>query len=192
MIATVISEESKCFEGKTIEEIVSEQGKEAYDVIFDLLLKENGRIQIVTTAMDEGDVAEIIRHKKAMYGSDSMSLSTEGLLAFGKPHPRAFGTQGRILGKYVREMGLMTLEEAIKKMTSMPAGRLNLDRRGLLKEGYFADITVFDPDKIQDKATYKYPKQYTVGMKNVMINGKLVLDDGKHQEIFPGRIVGRK
>lgn len=192
MIATVISEESKCFEGKTIEEIVSEQGKEAYDVIFDLLLKENGRIQIVTTAMDEGDVAEIIRHKKAMYGSDSMSLSTEGLLAFGKPHPRAFGTQGRILGKYVREMGLMTLEEAIKKMTSMPAGRLNLDRRGLLKEGYFADIAVFDPDKIQDKATYKDPKQYTVGMKNVIINGKLVLDDGKHQEIFPGRIVGRK
>lgn len=191
MISTVISDESKCYEGKTIEEISTEEGKDPYDVIYDLLLKENGRVQIVVKMMNDEDVAEIVGHKKAMYGSDGMSLSTEGLLAFGKPHPRAFGTRGRILGKYTREMGVLSLEEAIKKMTSMPAWRLKLDRRGLLKEGYFADVTVFDPDKVQDKGTFKEPKQYTVGMDKVIVNGKVVLEDGKHQEIFPGRVIGR-
>ncbi|MBA1334960.1 MAG: N-acyl-D-amino-acid deacylase [Firmicutes bacterium] len=190
-VSTVINESSKCFEGKTIEEIASEQGKEPYDAIFDMLIMENGRIQIVVKMMQDGDVAQIVAHKKAMYGSDGMSLSTEGILAFGKPHPRAFGTHGRVLGKYVREMGVVTLEEAVKKMTSMPAWRLKLDKRGLLNEGYYADITIFDPDKVQDRGTYKEPKQYTVGMDKVIVNGKVVLDRGNHQEVFPGKVVGK-
>ncbi|MEA4847911.1 MAG: D-aminoacylase [Clostridiaceae bacterium] len=192
MISTVISDSCKYLEGKTIAEIAAEENKEPYEAIFDLLIKENGRIQIVIKMMNDDDVQKIVGHKGAMYGSDGMSLSTEGLLSFGKPHPRAFGTHGIIFRKYVREMGVLTLEDAVKKMTSMPAWRLKLDRRGLIKEGYFADITIFDPDKVQDKGIYKDPKQYTVGINNVIVNGKIVLDDGRHQEVFPGRVIGRK
>jgi len=190
-IATVISDSSKYLEGKTIEEISSEEGKEPYDVVFDILLMENARVQIVVKMMREQDVAQILCHPKAMYGSDGMCLSTEGILSFGKPHPRAFGTHGRILGKYVREMGVLTLEDAVKKMTSMPASRLGLRKRGVLKEGYYADITVFDPEKVQDRATYDDPQQYTAGVEFVIVNGQVVVRDGRHQEVFPGRVVGR-
>lgn len=192
LISTVVNDSDKYLEGKTLAQLASEENKEPYEAVFDLLIKENGRVQIVTKMMNEDDVAKIVAHEKSMFGSDGMSLSTEGLLSFGKPHPRAFGTHGRVFGKYVREMGVLTLEEAVKKSTSMPAWRLKLDRRGLLKEGYFADITVFDADKIEDKGTYTDPKQYTVGINNVIVNGKIVLEDGKHQEVFPGRVVGRK
>ena len=133
----------------------------------------------------------ILAHPRAMYGSDSMSLSREGLLSSGKPHPRAFGTHGTLLGRYVREKKLMTLEQAVQKMTQFPALRLNLRHRGVLAEGYYGDITVFDPKTINSKATYQEPKQYTEGVKAVVVNGQVTLRDGVHQEAFAGRVVGR-
>jgi len=190
-IASVVNESNKWLEGKSIEEISQLQGKDPYDAIFDLLIMEKARIQIVIRLMQEEDIARIISHKKAMIGSDGMSLSTEGVLSFGKPHPRAFGTHARILSKYVRQMQRITLEEAVKKMTYLPARRLGVDKRGLLKENYYADIIIFDPDEVQDKGIYSDPKQYSEGISTVIVNGKMVLNNGRHIEVFPGRILER-
>jgi N-acyl-D-amino-acid deacylase len=122
-----------------------------------------------------------------MIGSDSSSTAPYGVLAKGKPHPRTYGTFPRILSEYVRKTKLLTLEEAIRKMTSFPAQKLRLNDRGLIRKGMCADITVFDPEKIADKATYAKPYQYPIGIKYVIVNGKLVIADGKHTRQLPGR-----
>lgn len=191
VIATMSNESSKWLEGKSIAEISKLQGKDPIDTVFDLIIGENGRIQIVIEIMREEDMEKIISHKKAMIGSDSMCLSTEGILSSGKPHPRAFGTQAKVISKYVKEKGLITIEEAINRMSYLPAKRLGIDKRGLLKEGYRADIIVFDPAEVEDKATYADPMQYSVGMDTVIINGKVVMNNGVRLEVFPGRILAR-
>lgn len=191
IVSTVINESSKYLEGRTVRNIAEEMGKDPFDAVFEMLRMENGRLQVVVKMMGDADVEKIIAHPKGSFGSDGMSLSTEGLLAFGKPHPRAYGTHGIILSKYVREKKLISLETAVRKMTAMPAERLKLDRRGLIKEGFFADVTVFDEGTVKDNATYDEPKQYTTGIDKVIVNGQVVLSDGKHQEVFPGRVIGR-
>jgi N-acyl-D-amino-acid deacylase len=188
-IATVMTEENKQLEGKNIQEIADAQGKDPFTAIFDLLVAEKGRVLIVTHMMTEQDVAQIIRHPLAMIGSDGMSVSTEGLMSFGRPHPRAFGTHARVLERYVRELKLLSLEDAVKKMTHLPATRLGLKQRGLVKAGYYADLTVFDADKVVGKATFADPKQYSEGFAAVIVNGKLVLKDGVHQEVYAGRAI---
>lgn len=188
-IATVMSDENKPLEGKNIQEIADSQGKDPYTAVFDLLVAEKGRALIVTHMMTEQDVAQIIRHPLAMIGSDGMSVSTEGLMSFGRPHPRAFGTHARVLERYVRELKLLSLEDAVKKMTHLPATRLGLKRRGLVKEGYYADLAVFDADKVVGKATFAEPKQYSEGFAAVIVNGKVVLRDGVHQEVYAGRAI---
>jgi N-acyl-D-amino-acid deacylase len=189
VVTTVMNDDNKHLEGKSIQEIADLQGKDPYTTIFDLLLAEKGRVLIVTHMMVEEDVIEIIRHPLAMIGTDGMSVSTEGVMSFGRAHPRAFGTHARVLERYVKELKILSLEEAVKKMSSMPAKRLGLQQRGMLKEGYHADITVFDPDKVQGKATFADPKQYSVGFDLVIVNGKIVLKDGIHQEVYPGRVL---
>ncbi len=189
IIASVMTEANKWMEGKTLEEVAQAKGMDPYETIYEILMQEKARVQVVTIIMDEEDVAKIIGHPDCMYGSDSMSLSTEGLLSIGKPHARAFGTQGRIFDTYVRKMGLMTTEEAVKKMTSMPAQRLGLTDRGTLKEGYAADIVVFDPETIADNATYANPQQYNTGIFHVVVNGKIALEDGKQTEELAGRVL---
>lgn len=186
-IATVMTEENKQLEGKNIQEIADAQGKDPFTAVFDLLVAEKGRVLIVTHMMTEQDVAQIIRHPLAMIGSDGMSVSTEGLMSFGRPHPRAFGTHARVLERYVRELKLLSLEDAVKKMTHLPATRLGLKQRGLVKAGFYADLTVFDADKVVGKATFADPKQYSEGFAAVIVNGKLVLKDGVHQEVYAGR-----
>lgn len=189
-VSSVRSEENKHLEGKFIPEIGEMQGKDAYDAAFDLLIAENGRVQMNYYAMSEDDVITFMQQPRAMVGSDAMALSTEGVLAFGNPHPRAFGTPTRVLGRYVRELKALTFEQAVQKMTSMPAKRLGLAERGLIKEGWHADITVFDPEKVQDKATYTEPKQYSVGVDYVIVNGSVALENGVIQTPA-GRVVGR-
>jgi N-acyl-D-amino-acid deacylase len=189
VIATVYSKEGEKYLGKTIEEASAMEGKDPFEFVFDFLIQQKSRVQILVKMMLEEDIEKIIRHPLSMIGSDGMSLSTEGILGTGKPHPRAFGTRGRVLGRYVREKKLLSLETAVKKMTSMPAARLRLDRRGVLKEGYFADVTVFNPDTVEDRATYQDPKQYSAGFDAVIVNGEIALRDGVESSAFSGRVL---
>ena len=112
-------------------------------------------------------------------------------MSFGMPHPRAFGTRARVLGRYVREKKILSLEEAVKKMAYMPAWRLGLSKRGLLKVGYYADVVVFDPATVRDNAEYSDPKHYSTGFDYVVVNGNVVLAEGAHQKVFRGRVLTR-
>jgi len=192
IIATISSESNKYLEGKSIEEISKLMCKDPYETVFDLIIAEEGKVQIVLESMREEDVEKIISHKGAMIGSDSMCLSTEGILSSGKPHPRYFGTQAKILSKYVREKQLISIEDAINRMTLLSAKRLGINNRGLLKEDYYADIVIFNPNEVQDKATYVNPKQYSEGISTVIVNGQLVLENSQRKEVFPGRVLRRK
>lgn len=190
-VSSVRSEENKHLEGKFITEIGEMQGKDPYDAAFDLLIAENGRVQMNYYAMLEEDVMTFLRQPRAMIGSDAMSLSAEGILSFGKPHPRAFGTPTRFLGRYVREKKILSFEEAVRKMTSQPAKRLGLKARGLIKEDYYADIVIFNPETVQDKATYVEPKQYSQGIESVIVNGQLVVAHGVQKDVYAGKVLGR-
>ena len=123
-----------------------------------------------------------------MFGSDGKILKTEGPLSEGKPHPRNFGAYPRALGRYVREKRVLSLPEAIQKMTSLPAQRLFIEKRGLIQEGYYADLTLFDPERIQDTATFDFPQQYPVGIEYVLVNGQVVLEKGRRTSALPGKI----
>ena len=191
-ITTVNSEANKHLEGKTIRQIADLQDKDPYNTVFDLLIAEKGKVLIVLLLMAEEDLINILRHPMSMIGSDGMSVSTEGIMSFGMPHPRAFGTRARVLARYVREKKVLSLEEAVKKMSYMPAWRLGLPKRGLLKAGYYADVVVFDPDTVQDNSTYSDPKHYSSGFEYVVVNGKVVLANGMHQKVFNGRVITRK
>lgn len=190
-VSSVRSEENKPLEGKFITEIAEMQNKDPYDAAFDLLIAENGRVQMNYYAMREEDVITFMKQPQAMIGSDAMSLSPEGILSYGKPHPRAFGTPTRVLARYVRELKALSFEEAVMKMTSLPAARLGLKQRGLLAADYYADIVVVNPDTVEDKATYADPKQYSAGIEAVIVNGRLALEHGRHQKVYPGRVLGR-
>lgn len=191
-ITTVNSEANKHLEGKTIRQIAELQDKDPYNTVFDLLIAEKGKVLIVLLLMAEEDLINILRHPMSMIGSDGMSVSTEGIMSFGMPHPRAFGTRARVLARYVREKKVLSLEEAVKKMSYMPAWRLGLPKRGLLRVGYYADAVVFDPDEVRDNAVYSDPKQYSSGFEYVVVNGKVVLANGMHQKVFNGRVITRK
>ena len=191
-ITTVNSQANKHLEGKTIRQIAELQDKDPYNTVFDLLIAEKGKVLIVLLLMAEEDLINILRHPMSMIGSDGMSVSTEGIMSFGMPHPRAFGTRARVLARYVREKKVLSLEEAVKKMSYMPAWRLGLPKRGLLRVGYYADAVVFDPDEVRDNAVYSDPKQYSSGFEYVVVNGKIVLANGMHQKVFNGRVITRK
>jgi len=176
----------KHFEGKTVAEIAKIRGKDAANTCFDLILEEGYFIHGVHHTMCEEDVKTVMRLPWVSVASDGSALN----LNFpGKPHPRSFGTNVRVLGKYVREERVIALEDAIRKMTSLPAQVLGLRDRGLLKEGYWADIVVLDPDTVVDMATYDNPKQYPKGVPHVLVNGTPVIDGGAHTGSRPGRVV---
>ena len=190
-VSSVRSDENKSLEGKFITEIAEMQGKDPFDAAFDLLIAENGRVQMNYYAMKEEDVITFLQQPQAMIGSDAMSLSAEGILSYGKPHPRAFGTPTRLLARYVRQLKALSLEDAIQKLTNRPARRLGLAGRGLIKQGYFADIVIFNPDLVQDQATYTDPKQYSTGIETVIVNGSVAVDKGCHKKTYQGRVLAR-
>jgi len=175
------------YEGKTIAEIAAQKKADPFDLVFDLLIEEKASVQIVIFSMREKDIRTVLKHPASMIGSDSSSTAPYGVLGKGKPHPRTYGTFPRVLSEYVRKTKLLTLEEAIRKMTSFPAQKLRLTDRGLIRKGMAADITVFDPDKIVDTATYPKPHEYPIGIKYVIVNGRIVVADGKHTRQLPGR-----
>jgi len=179
------------FEGKSVAEIAAEQGKDGFDACFDLLLEFEGKPRMVYFTIGDEDLERIMRHPAGMVGSDSSTSHIEGPLAVGKPHPRTFGTFVRVLGRYVREKGTITLEEAVRRMTSAPAQKLRLMDRGLLRPGMKADIVVFDPDTVADTATYEKPYSYAVGVSTVVVNGQVVVDDGQHTGALAGEVLRR-
>ncbi len=176
----------KPFEGKSIAEIAKIRGRDPVSTCFDLIFEEGIFIYGVHHTMSEEDVKTVMRVPWVSVGSDGSALN---LNYPGKPHPRSFGTNPRVLGKYTREEKLLTLEEAVRKMTSLPAQVLGLKDRGLLREGYWADVVVLDPDAVADTATYENPKQYPKGIAYVLVNGKVVIDSGEHTGARPGKVI---
>ena len=182
-------EENQRFIGKPIQQAASELGQDPYDFACDLLIKEKGGVGIVGFAMSEEQTEETLKHPLVMLCSDGSALAPYGPLHQGKPHPRNYGTFPRFLGLYVRDRKALTLPQAVKKMTSMPAAKLGLKDRGTLKQGNFADIVVFDPATVAAKATYTEPEQYSTGIDYVIVNGKVVIDHDKHTGALPGKVL---
>ncbi|HMA61048.1 MAG TPA: D-aminoacylase [bacterium] len=189
MISSCQSEKNKRWEGKYVSECVKETGKEPCEFIFDLLKAERNRVNIIGFAMDENNLKKVLKDPMVVIGSDGSAVAPYGKLGNGVPHPRYYGSFPRVLGKYCREEKLFDWLVAIKKMTSQSARKLGLNRRGVLKKGYFADITVFDPNTVIDQAAFSDPHQYPIGIEYVIVNGKPVVVKGEHTGDLPGRIL---
>ena len=182
------SEVLKPLQGKTLAEVAAMRGaKDWTEVIMDLVHEDRTRVGVAFFMMSEENVRKQVKLPWVSFGSDAGSLATEGVFLKSKTHPRAYGNFSRLLGRYVRDEKLIPLEEAIRRLAALPAANLGLDRRGLLREGMFADVVAFDPLTIADRATYAEPHQYSVGMKHVLVNGTPVLVDGEHTGAKPGR-----
>lgn len=175
--------------GKSIGEAAAKKNADPYEFMCDLIIDEESNVSHIGFGMNEETTETVLEHPLVMLGSDGSSLAPYGPLSEGKPHPRNYGTFPRFLGYYVRERKLLTLPEAIKKVTSMPAAKMGLRNRGSLKEGNFADIVVFDPKNIADKATFIEPHQYPVGIDYVLVNGTIVIDHDKHTGKLPGKVL---
>src|SRR5436190_14166492 len=181
------SEKLKPFTDKSLAEIARIRGKDPIETIMDLLSENEKPIGATYFLMSEENVKKEIAKPWISFGSDEASQAPEGVFLKSTPHPRAYGTFARVLGKYSRDEKLVTLPEAIRRLSALPATNLGLDHRGFLKEGIFADVVVFDPATIADHATFENPAQYATGMKNVFVNGREVLKDGEHTGAKPGR-----
>ena len=179
----------KQWTGKTLAEVARIRGKSSEETAMDLVMEDGSRVATVYFLMSEENVRQQIKLPWVSFNSDAASLAPEGPFLKSNPHPRAYGNFARLLGKYVREEKLIPLEEAIRRLTSLPAANLKIDRRGLLKPGYLADVVVFDPGRIQDHATYQRPHQYATGVRDVFVNGQPVLQQGEHTGAKPGRVV---
>jgi N-acyl-D-amino-acid deacylase len=155
----------------------------------DLVVEDGSRVQVVYFLMSEDNVRRQMRLPWVSFGSDASSMAPEGVFVKTSTHPRAYGNFARVLGKYVRDEQVIPLEEAIRKLTSLPAATLRIKERGQLTPGYLADVVVFDPKAIGDRATYEQPHQYSTGVRHVFVNGVQVLKDGEHTGAKPGRVV---
>jgi N-acyl-D-amino-acid deacylase len=182
----------KKYTGKTLSEVASIRNTPPVESLIDLVIHDNGDVNAVYFIMSEENVRKQIALPYMSFCSDSESASPEGVFLKSNPHPRAYGSFARLLGKYVRDEKLLTLEEAVRRLTSLPAENLRLDRRGSLCPGYFADIVLFNAESIKDLATFTQPHQLATGMVHVFVNGTQVLKDGVHTGAKPGRMVTRK
>ena len=183
------TEALKPLTGKTLAEVAALRGTPPEDTLMDLLVEDGGRIFTVYFSMLEDNLRKQVVLPWVSFCSDAESQATEGVFLKSNPHPRAYGTFARVLGKYVRDEGIIPLEEAVRRLTSFPASNLKIDRRGSLEPGTFADVVVFDPARVQDHATFQQPHQYATGMVHVFVNGVQVLKDGEHTGAKPGRVV---
>lgn len=188
-IASVHSERNRKYQGRSIAEIAKERGVSPEDAIMDLLAEEGGDVRAIYFAMHEEDVKAVMQLPWISIGSDGRSVQPDGVLGKDRPHPRYYGTFPRVLGKYVREDKVLRLEDAVRKMTSLPAARLRLPDRGVLKIGMAADVVVFDADRVADRATFDNPHQYPEGIDIVIVNGQVVIDEGRHTGATPGRVL---
>ncbi len=177
----------KQYLGKNIAEVAKLRGKDPVETIMDLILEDRSRVDTVYFMMSEENVKKQLKLPWVSFGSDAASMAAEGVFLNSSTHPRAYGNFARLLGKYVRDEKVIPMEEAIRRLAALPAANLGLDHRGLLKADYFADVVIFDPKTIADRATFEQPHQYSVGMQHVFVNGKQILKDGEHTGITSGR-----
>lgn len=175
--------------GKRLSEVVNMRGTSAKDTVLDLILEDDSRVFTIYFSMSEDNLRKQIQLPWVSFCSDAGSIAPEYPFTLYNPHPRAYGSFARVIGKYVRDEGVITLQEAVRRLSGFPASVLKIQARGLLKPGYFADIVVFDPAKVQDHATFENPHQFATGMVHVFVNGGQVLKDGEHTGATPGRVV---
>jgi N-acyl-D-amino-acid deacylase len=175
--------------GRTLKEVADARGTDPAETAIDLVIEDDSRVDVSYFSMSEENIRKKIARPWVSFGSDEEAPATEGVFLLSNNHPRAFGTFARVLGKYSRDEGIIALEEAVRRMTSLPAGNIQIRDRGQLTKGFFADIVVFDPETIADHATFPEPHQYATGVEQVFINGVQVLQDGEHTGAMPGRVV---
>ena len=175
--------------GKTLAQVAEMRRKSPEETAIDLVIEDDSRVDTIYFLMSEENVKKQIELPWVSFCSDAGSSAPEGVFLKSSTHPRAYGNFARLLGKYVRQEKVITLAEAVRRLASLPAENLKLDRRGKLQKGYYADIVVFDPDTICDNATYEKPQQYATGMIHVFVNGKQVLKEGEHTGVKSGRVV---
>ncbi|HWW83679.1 MAG TPA: D-aminoacylase [Vicinamibacterales bacterium] len=186
MLASVLNPDLRKYEGMTLTDIGKAMGKDPRDAVVDLVIADRGESQVITSIMNEDDVRAALQNPLVGVGTDSGAQAEDGKLSESQSHPRAWGSFPRILGYYVREQHVSSLEEAVRKMTSKAAARVHLNDRGVLRPGLKADITIFDPATIRDRATFDDPKHYSVGVKHVLVNGRRVVADGAITNERPG------
>jgi len=189
LISSVMTEKNRQFEGLSVNRAAREKNKDVFTFIRDLLLEEEGQVSMICFAMSEENLIRILTHPLTCLCTDAELASTSGLLAKGKPHPRYYGSFPRAIAEYVRQKKVLPLEQMVRKMTGFPAEKFGLKGRGKIKEGYLADLVLFDPDKIQDKATWSEPHQYPEGLPYVIVNGKIVVDNSELSGQLPGKIL---
>ncbi len=174
--------------GKTLAEVAKSRGTSPEDTAIDLVIEDGSRVQVVYFLMSEENVRRQMALPWMSFSSDAGSMAPEGVFLKSSTHPRAYGSFARVIGRYTRD-GVLTLQDAVRKLTSQPARVLRIEKRGSLAPGYFADVAIFDPAKVEDHATYEKPHQYSTGMVHVLVNGVTVLKDGVHTGATPGRVV---
>jgi dihydroorotase/N-acyl-D-amino-acid deacylase len=189
LIGSVVNRELEQWQGKRLSEIAAAQNKDPLDALFDFIIADHGQTGAIFFMMNEDDMKAALKSPLVSICTDSGARATDGPLAGSKSHPRGWGTYPRILGKYVRDEKLMPLELAIHKMTGLPASNVGLKQRGLLRAGYFADITIFDPKTVIDRATFEEPNQYPVGINYVIVNGQVEVDGGQRTPTNSGRVL---
>ncbi len=175
--------------GKTLAAVAAERGKSPEETAMDLVIEDDSRVGTVYFLMSEDNVRRQVALPWVSFGSDAEAMAPEGVFLKSNPHPRAYGNFARLLGRYVRDERRVALEEAVRRLTSLPASNLKLRERGLVREGYVADLAVFDPAQVTDHATFEAPHRYSTGMRHVFVNGVPVLRDGEHTGATPGRVV---
>jgi N-acyl-D-amino-acid deacylase len=189
MVASVLNPDLRQYEGMTLTTIAKKMGKDPRDAVMDLVVADRGQTACILAMMDEADVRAALAHPLIAIGTDSEGRAEDGPLAGTSSHPRGWGSFPRFLGHYVRDEHLVSLEEAVRRVTSRPAVRVGLIDRGVLKAGLAADITIFDPATIRDLATFESPNHYSVGVRYVFVNGRAVLSDGHMTDERPGRVL---
>jgi N-acyl-D-aspartate/D-glutamate deacylase len=191
MVASVVNKDLKQYTGMTVAQIAAAQKKDPLEALFDFILADKGQTGALYFIASEDDLQTGLRQPWTSIGLDANEMPLDGPLYEPHTHPRAFGSMPRFLGHYVRDLHLLPLEQAIRKITSLPAQREHLSNRGLLKEGFFADVTIFDPATIIDKATYAQPTQLSQGVKYVFVNGQLEFENGNMTTAMGGKALRR-
>jgi len=191
-VCVVQNPELKPLQGKTLTQIAALWKVEPIDALLDLLVKDHAYTYVAVFGMSEPDITLAVKQPWVSFDNDSQGTAPTGLLGEEHPHPRAYGTFPRILRKYVREEHVLTLEEAVRKMSALPAAKMRFADRGVLKQGMWADVVVFDPATITDKATFEQPNQLSIGMEYVLVNGVPVVAGGNATNALPGKVIRRR
>jgi N-acyl-D-aspartate/D-glutamate deacylase len=192
LLSSVLDPSLRKWEGQTLEQIGQAMGKDPRDAVMDLVIADRGESSVIISIMREDDVRAALAHPMVAIGTDSGARAEDGPLSVSKSHPRAWGSFTKILGTYVRDERLLTLEDAIRRFTSRPATRMGIADRGLLRPGFKADLTIFDLATVRDRSTYTDPNHYSEGIRHVLVNGQAVVANGAITEARPGQVVRGK